>query len=301
MNLSEAAEEFYLDVVIGNLSEHSLRTYREVVGALVRAYPDSEIDEIDAKTMRHYMADLWKRHRAGELSAHTIGKHDRHLRVFFNFCVNFRLLEHSPMDALRRPKLPKLRPQGIDPHDLVKLLKQCDQLDQYEGRRNKAILLFLADTGCRRGGLVSLRLSDLNLIKKRAVVVEKGKKSRTVYFSFYTAQHLQRWLDVRQSDSDAVFVSIRNGDPLKESGYNQLIKRMKKAAGIRRPVSPQRFRSGFARAFVEAGGDISVLARLLGHEDVRVTADYYAIFDEDELARLHRDRDVLRRMLDAGK
>ena len=62
--------------------------------------------------------------------------------------------------------------------DVVALLDAC--LDNTAGLRDKAILLFLLDTGCRAGGLFSLKVDDLDLQHLRANVLEKGEKGRTL-------------------------------------------------------------------------------------------------------------------------
>jgi integrase/recombinase XerD len=159
------------------------------------------------------------------------------------------------------------------------------------------MLLLFIDTGARRGGVANMTLTNLNLLQRRAVVTEKGNKKRTVYFSFYTAQHLQKWFEVRESESDALFINIRSGHPLTLTGINQVFKRLKKMSGVKETLSPQTMRSGFARQYIKQGGDISVLAKLLGHENINTTASYYAIFDEDEMAEFHDKVDVMGMML----
>ena len=80
-----------------------------------------------------------------------------------------------------------------------------------------------------------------------------------------------------------------------------MIKRLKTAANVKGNVSPKRFRAGFARSFVETGGEISVLAKLLGHTDVNVTAQHYAVFSPDELEALHNERGVLSHIFDKAR
>lgn len=294
VTFDEAVDEFMLDCEVGNLSDETIRTYKEVLDAFGRDQGDLRLAAVDVSVMRGYMASLWRRNKRGEISPHTVGKHDRHLRVFWRFCEDCGFVERSPMRGLRRPKLPEIKPSGVPHRDIIRLLEACNQMDdQVEAARNKAIILWFVDTGCRRGGAVGLTLDDIDLRRKMARVTEKGDKTRPVFFSYYTAQHIRQWLAVRKSGSRAVFTSVRTGEPLKKSGFNQMIKRMKARAGVRSRISPQRFRNSFSRQFLRAGGDISVLSRLLGHSDIKTTHDYYAVFDEDELQELHAEAGVL--------
>jgi site-specific recombinase XerD len=147
------------------------------------------------------------------------------------------------------------------------------------------VLLFLADTGCRVGGLVGLHLGDLDLGDRSALVTEKGGKSRYVFFLDPTRAALAAWLAVRPQGSDYVFVGQRG--PLTVFGVNQLLTRLKHAAGVTGPVNPHAFRHGFAKRYLANGGDLASLSDLMGHTDVGVTKGSYAIFLTEELRRKH--------------
>jgi integrase len=96
--------------------------------------------------------------------------------------------------------------------------------------RDRALLLFLADTGCRVGGLVGLTLSDLKVRRRWALVTEKFDKSRLVFFPEVTAEALRDWLRVRLEwdiGGDWVFLSHHGGGQLTVYGVNQLMGQLK--------------------------------------------------------------------------
>lgn len=64
-------------------------------------------------------------------------------------------------------------------------------------------------------------------------------------------------------------------------------------------VNAHAFRHNFARMYLMGGGDLVTLARLLGHTDVNVTAAYYAVFADDELADLQNRYSPMKRMMDS--
>ena len=66
--------------------------------------------------------------------------------------------------------------------------------------RDRAVILMLFDTGCRVGGLCGLRVSDVDLERRRAVVTELGGKVRIVFFREETAEALEAWLAVWPQD-----------------------------------------------------------------------------------------------------
>lgn len=190
------------------------------------------------------------------------------------------------MSNIKRPKRREPTPKAVEQHDIVKLFDACGD-DGVAGIRDRAMLAILTDTGCRLGGLLSMKMDTLNCVKRRAVVAEKGGRSRTIHFTFYTAQLIQKWLAARDSLSAHVFVNLSTGAPLTVSGVNQVLKRLKVRAGVKGRVNPHSFRHAFARAYIQNGGGISTLAKLLGHSDINTTMMYYAIFTEDELADMH--------------
>jgi integrase len=77
---------------------------------------------------------------------------------------------------------------------------------------------------------------NLSLDQGRAILREKGSKTRVVPFTRYTAQLLRDWLEVRPSEAQTVFCALWHdhyAKPLSVSGSNQIIRRLKnKAAHI---------------------------------------------------------------------
>ena len=71
------------------------------------------------------------------------------------------------------------------------------------------------------------------------------------------------------------------------SGVNQLLKRLKRRAGLPSRANPHSFRHGFAKDYLMEGGDLASLADLMGHESVETTKSFYATFEQDDLKRKH--------------
>jgi site-specific recombinase XerD len=175
-------------------------------------------------------------------------------------------------------------PKAADMRDISRLFEVTE--DDATGKRNRAMLAFLADTGCRAGGLVSLELSNLDMEEHRAILHEKGGRQRLVVFTNFTGNLLQQWLQVRPP-TPYVFVNLRTYEPLTVNGLAQMLKRLRQRAGVVGRTNPHSFRHAFAREYLKAGGDLATLSRIMGHSDVATTAAHYAIFTQDELAARH--------------
>jgi len=166
------------------------------------------------------------------------------------------------------------------------------------GIRNRAILAFLLDTGCRAAGLCGLRLSDLSLDSNRGVVTEKGKKTRAVIFTFQTSELLRKWLEVSKSDT-YVFYDFDTFAPLKPNGLYQLTRRLAKKANVKGRFNPHSFRHLFSKHYVMNGGDVASLSKILGHRDVSTTVNHYVVFTDRELHEKHEQYSPAKMLVEA--
>lgn len=296
MTIQQALDDYLLACQADGLSPATVKWYESRLSAFAAQFPGQDLAEVSAPMIRQYIVGLQDRDsryinasqkppQVGGLSAASVAGHVRALHTFWAWCTREYTLEHNPMSNIRRQRPPNPEPKAICPADFIKLFHATG--DDDTGQRDRAMLAFLADTGCRLGGLLSLTLENLLLDQKKAVICEKGQKLRSVVYTHYTARIMRQWIDVREASVPYVFVSMRDGQPLTNSGVNQILKRLKARAKIAGRVNPHSFRHNFAREYLRNGGDLVTLARLLGHADISTTAAYYAVFSQDELAELH--------------
>ena len=302
MNLRESIERLHTATIADGRSPRTARDYSQKLGMLA-AYlgPDRAVASIEGEDLRRFVADLRQRstryesHQyraavAGPLSPATVAGVVRAVKRLFAFLVEDGILTDNPARVLRTPRLPKGRtPKAVSLDDFLALVRAAAG-DDLASKRDRALLLFLADTGCRVGGLVGLRLADLDLANLRAWVIEKGDRRRAVYLTPETAEALAAWLLVRPGgNGGAVFVALEGDNHvLTAEGVTQALRRLKRRAGIDGPVNPHAFRHAFAREYLRAGGDLATLSDLLGHSDITVTANSYAVFLPSELQERHR-------------
>jgi len=284
------------------LSPHTITWYRKMLTPLVEALHGTDIRDITAAMVREYIADLQARpsrytssesrrpQKRGGLSPSTVGGHIRAVRAFFHWCQREYSLPGNPASTLRPPRQRRAEPKAISLPDLKQLLAAAATVNSPLARRDLAMMAFLADTGCRSAGLLGLQMADLHLIERMAVVREKGDRARAVPFTGYTVEALQRWLEVRPKGATTVFCALSSdgyGKPLTHSGLRTALLRWADVAGVKGRVNAHSFRHGFARAYLENGGDLATLAQLMGHSSVEVTVAFYAVFTDAELSRFH--------------
>jgi len=123
-------------------------------------------------------------------SASTINGHITALKRFFNWCADEYELPNAMARVGKRQKI-KPVPRAISESDFVKLFDNAANI------RDKALLAVFADTGARLSGVLSMSLSEIDLEKRQASIIEKGKKTLKVYFTHFTAQLLRVWIRER--------------------------------------------------------------------------------------------------------
>lgn len=157
--------------------------------------------------------------------------------------------------------------------------------------RDELLFRILYEGGLRIGEALSLWVEDFD-IGKNAITVRKSKTSdgekRKVYASNETMNLFQDYLIDYHSyeiDSNYVFITLtgtNRGKPMTDSSVRSLIKRMKKKTGI--DFTPHMLRHTYATELHEAGVDIAIIQRLLGHAHVQTTIQTY-IHASDETIR----------------
>ncbi|HEY65828.1 MAG TPA: tyrosine-type recombinase/integrase [Caldilineae bacterium] len=300
MLLSEAIKALLVATRADGRSERTVDSYEQRLRDFLAFLGDQPVGRITVHDIRAYAAHLRSRkeryvdhpareRKSGGLSPFTVASYLRAVKRLFNWLVEEGIISESPARRVKLPKLGRHEPKAISREDFLKLLKAAEGDDPWQ-RRARALLLFLADTGCRRGGLEYLRVDDVDLEQRLVRITEKGSRARLVPFSEVTREALEDWLEVRPEDKGPwLFTALgpKGKGRLTGDGIRQILDRLAKKAGVKGPVNPHSFRHAFAREYLLNGGDLATLADLLGHSSVQVTWEYYSIFRIRELQERH--------------
>jgi integrase/recombinase XerD len=158
-----------------------------------------------------------------------------------------------------------------------------------EGRyalRERALLMFLYNTGARVQEVADLRVEDLDLeVSPRVRLHGKGDKWRTCPLWQQTANLLRTIIDqaaTKDESANAVFVS-QSGKPLTRFGIYKIVRRhtdslwQDKKGAKRRHISPHVFRHTAAMHLLESGVEVNVIRNWLGHVSLETTNRYAEI------------------------
>lgn len=311
MKLTEAFEVF--DTArFGLVSEKTRSSYAERWAALVKFLGDMDINDVTLDHLRRYSRFLYERRvkfenhpcRPAEhapLSPTTIHSMLKGVRRVFNWFEGEGIIAVNPTTRLEIPRRPDFHPRAATVEDVRAIIAEARRSLMPE--RDTSMVMLLADSGCRSGGLVNLRLDDLDILNHRARILEKDRRWRYIFFGELTARALQSWLDVRPVvASDRLFISLcpwhpaggtrcttcqKRGDRLRSQAVGLLLKRLGKRAGVSGRCNPHSLRHLAAMQWLRSGGDLSRVSRLLGHSEVTITAMFYLRWTDDELQQFH--------------
>lgn len=318
MLLSEAMAKFNLARQT-EVEESTLTLYTYTFNKLLAYLGDVEIEEIRVDDLRKWRAKVAaapgrrqsppkEGKEEAKLSVYTLHRDIRQVKTFFKWCVEEEILKRNPATRLTLPKLPRGEPpKAISDKDMKRMIaaalaaiterpersdgRPCQHhqgLKPYPYERDYAMIRFLAESGCRVGGLASLRWEDLDLPAKEGTVCEKGKVSRMVPYGRETVAALEAWRSVQPSYNRHVeFVFSGERGALTTSGLYQILHRLAVRAGVRDRHNPHSFRHALARRLLKHRADMGTVSELLGHSNIETTHKFYARWSKEELANRH--------------
>jgi integrase/recombinase XerC len=275
-----------------NLSPRTRRAYvydlERFADAWIKKHGSNPtLDRLTTEDIKKYLEDL-------RMNLHykstTLSRVIASIRIFFEYCVEQKLLESSPAAILHNPKNPKRLPIFLVEGEMKRLMATPERMENvgvtdsgsskrkdYEplGTRDYAILVTLGFTGLRLMELVNLGIRDIDFESKFVRVMGKGSKERIVPLNALVISALREWLEIRPaSEDDAVFLN-RFGKKISTRGVEKLVDKHVQRAGIAKDkISPHKLRHTFATLLHMNGVDILEIQALLGHSSITSTQIY---------------------------
>jgi integrase/recombinase XerD len=261
--------------------------------------PLADVTHEDLKAYLSHLND----HRT--LSVATVRRRFATLQGFFKWAAadeNFENPFHRWRPKLKRPKR---LPRALQRPELTNLL----DLAQSRSKRGAASemtflsLTLMAATGLRVSELCALTLEDVSPDGSSFRVRGKGSRDRVVFVSNEWLKGLlatcRESRSRTASNSQPLFVASHGGQ-LSPAALRGRTKRLARAGGATRRVTPHMLRHTAATLLIEEGVDIRVVQRLLGHASIATTEIYTHVADE-ALRRSLAAADVIGRVVSKAK
>jgi len=263
--------EAFIAGIRGIRSPATVQWYGYMLASLVNDFGECEIKSVTLDHLRLWRARLFER----ELSVWSIRDYVRAIQTYFKWEVAEKRIRKSPAERLEMPKAPRRPRLGIALEDKNKLIQAARQ----SSPRDLALVLLITSSLCRRGGAARLVWSDIDWDHRRALVTEKGDKTREIYLSSAAIDALKAWREIAPKDRDLVFGLLPNS-------IYEVFRKLAKSVSIEH-ANPHSCRHGGARQMIRNGANLTEVQQILGHESITTTAQFYGTLDNDELQDAH--------------
>ncbi len=242
----------------------------------------------------------------GMLSARTVAHVFNTLRTILRWGVKMGFLVRNIAEAVDRPRFDRKEMRVLDPVGVAQLLRAA------QGTELAAVVAVAIGTGLRRGELLALRWSDVNLYGRRLTVhrsleTVKGitrtkppktaRSARTIALPPFVAEILrvqrQQQDELRPSaardDAERCVFTRADGSAWEPGAFSLAFARFVKRAKLPH-VRFHDLRHSFSTLALASGVDLETVSRALGHESTAITSRIYLhaieALQEDAAARI---------------
>jgi len=178
------------------------------------------------------------------------------------------------MDLFTKIPIPitkKYNIEVLNVHEIKQLFNVC------RNPRERLIIQLLYETGIRVSELLKINIDDFDFHNNSLVIRDsKNRKTRTVYFGENLVKVFFEYLKVSKSlFSDTLFTrQFHPFIPMSKSGVRWVMNSITERSGIRKRVNTHAIRHAFAVHYLNFGGTIYQLQKLLGHSHLQTTCYY---------------------------
>ena len=278
------------------MTQETIRRYRSSIVGFIQFIieREGEIERVDVDTLRGYLYHL----REGrKVSQKTVENSFAALSSFYDYLSFEGDVSTNLILPFRRRYLRMYKEDYQGPERKLLSVEEMGRLvNGILDPRDKAIAVFLAKTGVRRGELLRIDEDDLNWRDYSVTLMPAAKRSnRVVFFDDECAILLRRWLAVREKlrpKTKALFVSYQSLNRLDRNGCYQAILKHARRMGFHDSKSPRLedhfgphcFRHFFTTFLLRNGMPREYVKELRG-DSRREAIDIYHHIDREELRK----------------
>jgi len=289
-SLGPFVQRFFLDRLVGqqNASPATIVAYRDTFRLWFR-FAERELgrsptalvlDDLRAQLVLKFLDHL--EHERGN----SIRSRNARLATIRSFARYIGYEEPTALPALQRilaiPRKRYATPVlGFLSREEIQTILDAPDVSTWSGRRDRALILTLYNTGARVSEAIGLNVKDFEPNRTPRVTFHgKGRKERTVPLWCNTAHMLTEWIQEQRAEASEPIFTNRQGARLSRSGFAyRLASAVHMASETclslrHRSISPHTIRHTTAMHLLQSGTDLAVIALWLGHESPTTTHGY---------------------------
>ena len=258
----EILDKYFRQMLIDGKSEATINTAKNVMKTFFVRYGDKDIKQItpdDIKDYIHYlMTTKFKQNNKSKtkkkLEDSSVFQKKSVLRQFLKWL--HKTYPEVP-DLISHIELKKLQPKELP--DRLTDTEIRAMIEKSHSPRDKALIAFLADSGCRRGELLNIKLKHVKFLDDGTaeVLLPKGKTKPRRIFVIWSAAYLDVWISNHPLKNDGeAYLFCSNREPygkFSTTGLWGQVDAIAKRADIKKRVYIHLFRHTRATQLAQQG------------------------------------------------
>ena len=261
-----------------NYSKHTVTAYLKDLSFfkdyLLEHYQTQDFVQVNYPMIRSWIVALVEQGKTNR----TINRKISSLKAYFKFLLKTQQIEIDPMVKHRALKTSTKVQVPFSMDEINQVMTLLEQVEGFEGSRDRLIVSLFYATGMRRAELVDLKLVDFDWSSKVVKVRGKRQKERLIpllealepVFRGYIQERLKLDSIV---DQEYLLLSQKGVKIYPELVYRVINSYFSKVSKkIKR--SPHILRHSFATHLLDEGADLNAVKELLGHASLSSTQVY---------------------------
>lgn len=261
-----------------NYSKHTVTAYLKDLSFfkdyLLEHYQTQDFVQVNYPMIRSWIVALVEQGKTNR----TINRKLSSLKAYFKFLLKTQQIEIDPMVKHRALKTSTKVQVPFSMDEINQVMTLLEQVEGFEGSRDRLIVSLFYATGMRRAELVDLKLVDFDWSSKVVKVRGKRQKERLIpllealepVFRGYIQERLKLDSIV---DQEYLLLSQKGVKIYPELVYRVINSYFSKVSKkIKR--SPHILRHSFATHLLDEGADLNAVKELLGHASLSSTQVY---------------------------
>ncbi len=232
------------------------------------------------------------------VEARSVNRKLSSLRSFYKYLLKEELVNSSPVSKVQGPKTIKKLPVFVEETNMNLLFdKKMDSdgipvfSDDFEGQRNRLILLLFYTCGIRLSELIGLQSANVDYYRKTIKVLGKRNKERIIPITKELSTEIQQYVEIKKKEglgNDYLLVLSSNEKLYPKLVYNVVKKFLSMVTSIDKR-SPHVLRHTYATHLLNKGADLNAIKELLGHASLAAT-QVYTHNSIERLKDIHKTR-----------
>lgn len=253
-------------------SASTLRTYLGEMKQLLILLGDIPADNLETVHLKRYLLFC---HEKLHLTENTLHSRMNALKYYYEQVLG----KEKFFWEIPRPKKQLQLPRFFNQDEIAAILNSVDNV------KHKTMLMLAYSSGLRVSEVVSIKTRDIDSSRMCILIQQaKGKKDRIVKLSPVLLVMLREyWNRYKPSPAGLMFEGQYRGKAYSTRSLQLVLAAAKQKAGVIKPGSIHSLRHSFATHLLDKGTDVTMIMKLLGHNDIKTTLRYLHVTNRDML------------------